>query len=264
VTARAVPAADVLGSPVRNWLYARPELYEAVYHGSDHEVPRMCDELFRCHLGGAPSSLLDVGCGTGRDLEWFAATVPDCIGIDAQEQMVGFARSRRPTIDFRVGDMTSLALGRTFDVITCLGLAFTYLHTNDAVSRALQSLAAHSQRGTLLVMEVINSIADPAGRQRPTEFVIDSNGTRARATATYSADLRRQLLVRRRTWCSDGREVHDDFVEFRMFFPLELEHHLSSHGFRTLGMYDNTDLQDSDLAGPNLFVVASYAGRGPR
>ena len=254
------PVGQAFDHDVRNLLYARPELYEAVYHGSDHEVPRMCERLFALHLGGSPHSLLDVGCGTGRDLEQFATTIPDCVGVDAQEQMIAFARSRRPTIDFRVADMRSFDLGRTFDVITCLGLVLTYLHTNAAVSQALGCLAAHARPGTLLVLEVINSIADVTGQRRPSEFVIDSNDFQAQATATYVADRRRQLLVRHRTWHLLDGDVAQDFVSFRMFFPLELEHHLSVHGFQTVGFYDNTDLRESHLEGPSLFVAARYTG----
>ena len=224
----------------------------------------MCDDLFARHLGHRPASLLDVGCGTGRDLEWFATTIPDCVGIDAQEQMVEFARSQRPAVDFRVADMESFDLGRRFEVITCLGLAFTYLRTNDSVARTLRRFAAHAQPGTLLVLEVINSVADVTGQKRPAEFVIDSQGLVAKATATYQVDRRRQLLVRYRTWQMDGHEAQHDFVTFRMFFPLELEHHLAAHGFRTIAMHDNTGLRDSELDGPNLFVVASYGGAKTR
>jgi SAM-dependent methyltransferase len=260
MTAAAVPLGGALHPDVRNLLYARPEFYETVYHGSDHEVPRMCERLFALHGHDQPDSLLDVGCGTGRDLEHFATTIPDCVGVDAQEQMIAFARSRRPTIEFQVADMRAFDLGRRFAIITSLGLVLTYLHTNDDVSRALRTFAAHARPGTLLVLEVINSIGDVNGHRRPTEFVIDSNGFQARASATYRADRRRQLLARHRTWRVDGGDVQEDFVEFRMFFPLELEHHLAEHGFQTVAMYDNTELRDSNLDGPSLFVVARYSG----
>lgn len=57
---------------IKNLLYTRPELYESVYDGADHAVPRMCERLFEHRLGRAPRSLLDIGCGTGRDLEYLA------------------------------------------------------------------------------------------------------------------------------------------------------------------------------------------------
>jgi hypothetical protein len=42
--------------------------------------------------------------------------------------------------------------------------------------------------------------------------------------------------------------VHD-FVKFRTFGPLEIEHHLALHGFETLDIYDNDALAESELRG---------------
>lgn len=252
-----------------NFLYANPELYELVYDGSGHAVPRMCERLFAEHLGRSPSSLLDVGCGTGRDLEHFASVVPDCVGVDAQERMIALARSRRPAVDFRVADMRSFRLGRAFDAITCLGLVMSYLHGNDDVDRVLETFAGHARPGTLLVLEIVNAMAAVEGSRLPTAFAFRSNGVAGTAQATYSIDRRRQLLTRRRTWEAPGGpeapeapgdEVRQDFVQFRMLFPMELHRYLTAHGFSPIGTYDNTELGDSDLEGPYLYVVARYTG----
>jgi hypothetical protein len=114
----------------------------------------------------------------------------------------------------------------------------------------------------LLVLEVINSIAGVDGSRLPTEFAFRSNGLAGRANATYSIDRRQQLLTRRRIWEVQGDDAREDFVQFRMFFPMELCYYLTTHDFTPIGMYDNTGLGDSDLDGPYLFVVARYAGSG--
>jgi SAM-dependent methyltransferase len=249
-----------MDTQLRNMLYERPELYESVYHGSDHAVPRMCERLFKRHLDGWPASLLDIGCGTGRDLAYLAARCPDCIGIDYQEGMIAYARRQRPQIDFRVGDMTSLRLGRTFEAITCFGYAIANLHSNDDIARAIATFAAHAAPGTLLILDAINATREPGAGTLPRRFVIDTPGFKATAAASYEDDRRRQLLVRRREWIVAGEGSVHDFVKFRTLAPLELEHHLAVHGFQTLGIYDNHDLVATDLGGSNLFAVARFAG----
>ncbi|HSV66844.1 MAG TPA: hypothetical protein VLJ59_13160 [Mycobacteriales bacterium] len=64
-----------------------------------------------------------------------------------------------------------------------------------------------------------------------------------------------QLLERRRTWTVRGEQVHDH-VRFRLPYPPELAHHLSTHGFHVLQMSDDPDLTETDMTGPSMFVVA--------
>ena len=73
-------------NPIANLLYRRPELYEFVYPEPDFSTPRFCRKVFHRHLGRDPRSILDIGCGTGRDLakleEWCHA---DCVGMDDRQ-----------------------------------------------------------------------------------------------------------------------------------------------------------------------------------
>ncbi len=245
---------------VRNLLYRRPELYEAVYHGSDHEVPRMCEQLAVRHRANPVDSILDIGCGTGRDLSYLSLRVPDCVGVDVQQQMIDYARTSNPGVDFRVADLRGLDLDRRFDLVLCLGFGINYLQTNADLERGVAAFALHSRRGSLLILETINSIGDPSGGNLPGEFAIETDGVRARAVATYAVDRRRQLLERRRVWDVPGEDPHEDYVRFRMIFPMELEAYLNRHGFEVVAVYDNTDLRDSDLSGPRLFFAAVQRG----
>jgi SAM-dependent methyltransferase len=236
-------------------LYQRPELYESVYDGADHAVPRMCERLFQRRLGGPPKSILDIGCGTGRDLEYLAKHCADCVGVDFQPAMVDYARQQRPMIDFRVGDMRTFRLGRTFQVILSLGWAIANIHANDDLDRVMATFAAHSETGTMLVLEVIN--ADQVD-DLPRRFTIDIPGFYAEGTADYLPHAREQLIERRRVWAvRDGEPVYD-LVRFRLLYPRELAYYLSNHGFQVVEIYDNTDLESEDLAIPSQYVVAMF------
>ena len=235
-------------------------MYEAVYHGSDHEVPRLCERLAVRHRGAPVGSVLDIGCGTGRDLSYLSSRIPDCVGVDVQEQMVEYARCRHAHLDFRVGDLRDLDLGRQFDLIVCLGFGINYLLTNADLELGVAAFARHARPGSLLIVETINSIGDVSGGNLPGEFVINAEGVAARSVASYGVDRRRQLLERRRVWQSPGQEPEEDYVRFRMIFPMELESYLNRHGFEVVGVYDNTELRESDLAGPRLFYAAIQTG----
>ena len=81
-------------------------------------------------LNPTATRLLDVACGTGRHIEhlreWFA-----CEGADVDAGMLDVARARLPETRFTEADMTTLSLGRRFDVVTCLFSAIGYSVTVD-------------------------------------------------------------------------------------------------------------------------------------
>lgn len=246
---------------VRNLLYRRPELYEAVYPERDEATPRLCQRCFERFLGGKPQSILDLGCGTGRDLEVLARDCPDCVGVDLEPAMIAYAAATRPHLTFEVGDMQSIRLGRTFDAVLCLGSAFMYLLTDEDVSRTLRTFGRHCHPGSLLLLDIRNAAGFlPGGstfRER-VESEVTAGPFRATSVATHSFDRRRQRMIRHRIWRIAGENSVEDYCEYRMFFPAELDHLLAEAGFEVAGMFDNKELQDTDLSGSRLYVAARY------
>jgi SAM-dependent methyltransferase len=220
----------------------------------------MCRRMVERFLKRFPQSILDVGCGTGRDINSLSRDWPDCVGIDALPAMVALARSRYPHIVFDTGDMRSFRLNRTFDMILCMGSAFMYAITDADIDATLTTFASHARDGTLLVLDINNSVTClPGGKfESVTHFEMDCPTLVARATSVYSFHRRRQLLIRRRTWIMDDESVVEDYCEYRMFFPAELEHRLALKGFRTVGMFDNMDLRHTDLSGARLYIAAQF------
>ena len=70
-----------MDSNVLNLLYHRPELYELAYPEPGDETPAMCRLLFSRYLAVPPRSILDVGCGTARDLDSLSRDCPECWGV---------------------------------------------------------------------------------------------------------------------------------------------------------------------------------------
>ena len=246
-------------SNVRNFLYDHPEHYESAYPEPHEETPQMCRRMFARFLAAPPSSILDLGCGTGRDLAALSRDCPDCWGVDTLETMIRYARSKHPALHFQVGDMRAVRLQRCFDAILCMGSAFMYALTNEEADKVLDTFVLHAHSGTLLILDLNNAAGYLGGGTftEQTELAVDGTPFFASSIALHRFDRRRQLLVRRRTWSIPGRPPVEDFCEYRLFFPAELEHLLNTKGFQVLGMFDNKDLRETDLSGPRLYVAAT-------
>lgn len=251
-----------MSAPFKNLLYDHPELYEVLYPEPNDETPAMCRRMFERYLPAPPTSVLDIGCGTGRDLRSLRRTCPDCVGIDLLPQVIEYARSQAGNIDFRVGDMRNVRLGRSFDAIVCFGSALLYALTNEDISNVLATFAAHAHGGTILILDMRNAAAFFGdGFKIRIEGNVQSSLLTARYVAEHSLDRRRQLLIRRRTWQMPDATTTEDYCEYRMLFPQEIEHRLSNSGFKVVGMFDNHDLKENEFTGPTMYLAAKFAGQ---
>jgi SAM-dependent methyltransferase len=96
--------------------------------------------------------LLDVACGTGLHLSYLKQHF-QVEGLDLDEQLLAIARQRNPEVLLHHTDMVDFALGRTFDVVTCLFSSIGYVKTLDNLSRAIQCMAQHLTAGGVLMIE---------------------------------------------------------------------------------------------------------------
>ncbi len=58
----------------------------------DHNVSQNCAALLDAMEGEAPYSVLDLGCGPGRDLHYFRSLGHDVVGLDGSKELVAMAR----------------------------------------------------------------------------------------------------------------------------------------------------------------------------
>jgi len=117
------------------------------YAGASATVCAIVDRL----APGA-TTLLDAGCGTGLHLSHlgrrFAAE-----GLDLSSEMLDVARARCPSVAFHQGSLVEFALGKHFDVVTCLFGSIAYATDEASLRRAISCLTDHVQRGGLLIIE---------------------------------------------------------------------------------------------------------------
>jgi SAM-dependent methyltransferase len=138
-------------SPNR-WLQSRTvsgEAYDATYerraaagedvHGEANFVERF-----------APASVLDAGCGTGRVGRELARRGIDVVGVDIDPEMLAVARAKGPEADWRLADLGTVELGRTFDAIVMAGNVMIFLAPGSE-GRVVENLVRHLAPGGVLI-----------------------------------------------------------------------------------------------------------------
>lgn len=161
---------------------AAARAYDLLYQHKDYrgEVDEVA-ALVEARRPGA-TSVLDVGCGTGAHLEWFARRYEQAVGIEASARMIEETTIAREGLLVLPGDMRTFALRERFDVVTCLFSAIGYMTSVADLERAIANMASHLTPGGVLVVE---------GWVSPDDWVAG----RASADAAVAPDLAAARVV---------------------------------------------------------------------
>ena len=100
--------------------------------------------------GFEPARVLDAGCGTGRVAAELARRGIEVVGVDADPDMIERARRRAPDLAWVRGDLATLDLGRTFDVVVLAGNVLPFVEPADRAA-AVAACARHLDVGGRLV-----------------------------------------------------------------------------------------------------------------
>lgn len=128
--------------------------YNLLYRDKDYlaEVEYL-DGLIRSHLPSA-RSLLDLGCGTGRHALLLADRGYRVAGVDVSEEMLQAASAQGvPGTAFHRGDLRSIRLGASFDVVVSLFHVISYQSTNADVAAAFATVREHLRPGGIFVFD---------------------------------------------------------------------------------------------------------------
>lgn len=99
--------------------------------------------------------IIDIGCGSGRDVQAFCEMGYDAIGLDASEGLAAEAE-KRLGIEVVTGDMTTWIADEPFDGIWCCA-ALLHLHEGEA-NAFLQNLRFNLKPGGILFLSVKEGI----------------------------------------------------------------------------------------------------------
>jgi SAM-dependent methyltransferase len=121
----------------------------------------------------APAAVLDAGCGTGRVGRELARRGIDVAGVDIDADMLATARRKAPDVDWRVADLATVDLARSFDAVVMAGNVMIFLMPGTE-GDVVANMARHLHPGGVLVagfqlmagrlsIERYDEIARPAG-----------------------------------------------------------------------------------------------------
>lgn len=119
-------------------------------HGEANLVEQLLHSPLNQSQSDQPYRVLDAGCGTGRTAIELARRGVEIVGVDLDEVMLQQARAKAPHLDWRLDDLSVMALNKTFDLIVMAGNVMIYL-TPGTEAATLANLVRHLNPGGLLV-----------------------------------------------------------------------------------------------------------------
>ncbi|WP_406864160.1 class I SAM-dependent methyltransferase [Streptomyces sp. HUAS MG47] len=136
-------------------IYDVGDIYDAIYGGRGKDYRGESAAVTRHIRARHPraASVLDVGCGTGGHLKYFAEDFSVVEGVDLTEGMLDVARRNLPEIPVHRGDMRTFDLGRRFDAIVSLFAVIGNLVGQDQLDATLANFARHLAPGGVVVLE---------------------------------------------------------------------------------------------------------------
>jgi SAM-dependent methyltransferase len=131
--------------------------YDLLYAEKDYHAEAVyVAQHIRAVARGA-STILELGCGTGKHAQFFGAEGFDVHGVDLSSEMIDIARrSQRVGMSaqtFEVGDVRSIRLGRQFDCVLSLFHVMSYQTTNEDIRNAFQTAFRHTSLGGCFVFD---------------------------------------------------------------------------------------------------------------
>lgn len=213
------------------------EYYDLLYQDKDYSAESQYVSTLIDRFCPSMSSLLDVGCGTGRHAVAFCREGVTVAGLDCSEEMLATGKVKYPQIALHHGRAESFQLPSRFDVITSLFHVISYQTGNDALMAMVRNIYCHLNDGGIFIFDFwygpavltekpsvrIKRVQDEKHElTRISEPDVDYNAN----TVKVHFDL---LIKNRQTQVT--REVRETHL-MRYFFLPELELVLQAVGFK--------------------------------
>jgi SAM-dependent methyltransferase len=218
--------------------------YNLLYKDKDYAgETEYVKSLIGKHNPGA-LSVLDLGCGTGRHDLLLVEKGYEVTGVDRSEEMLAVAHSQlttlnlqRPSCTFHQGDIRSVRLGTSFDVVISLFHVMSYQTTNDDLADAFATARAHLKPGGIFIFDcwygpavLTDRPAVRVKRLEDEEIAVTRIAEPVMHPNDNLVDVKYQVFVRDKESgdVEEMRETH----RMRYLFRPEVEFFLETAGFR--------------------------------
>ena len=244
------------------------EFYDDLYAGKDYAAEAdYVNELIRRYLPGA-TSVLDLGCGTGRHAIKFVEKGYYVVGVDRSHEMIAKADNNRKQllpqlrerVTFKSHDIRDLRLDRQFDAVVALFHVVSYQTSNDDLIAAFTTAKSHLRTDGLFIFDCWYGpgvLTDP-----PVVRVnrMQQGAHRLLRIAEPTMRVNEDLVdvhygfvtTGGPTACSEFEETH----RMRYFFAPEISLSLQITGFDLLALSEWMTGREPDKSTWNVSVVA--------
>jgi SAM-dependent methyltransferase len=222
------------------------QYYDTIYLAMkdyDAEAEKLTTFVYQ-YSQSTGNRLLDVACGTGLHLSYLKQHF-QVEGLDLDEQLLAIARQRNPEVLLHHTDMVDFALGRTFDVVTCLFSSIGYVKTLDNLSRAIQCMAQHLTAGGVLMIEPWFTPETWRPGTVHARFIDESDLKIARINTSFVDGQLSSMDMHYLIGTPEGTEHYVERHELGLFTTEEMRHALMTCGLEVT--YDATGLTGRGL-----------------
>jgi len=240
-------------------------VYDTLYNDKDYK--KECDyleALFR-RCNHRPSTILDLGCGTGGHDIILAQRGYKITGVDRSLSMLSIARKKaqekKLSIEFIEGDITEISLHDRFDAIISMTSVMSYQTTNQSIAAVCHRAKEYLNPGGLFLFDCWHGPAVLADRPAPClkEISINDRDRIIEFTKPEIDSVNHMVNLHFRVWKIQGNVVEESCERhpLRFLFPREVGYFMEVAGFDKVEYYPfaelHRELKESD---GTMMVVA--------
>ena len=211
--------------------------------------------------------ILELCCGTGRLTIPIAKDSYDITGVDITPSMLAQAEVKASEagldIDFVEGDIRTLDLPETFDLIFIPFNSIHHLYNNEDLFKAFNVVKKHLKEGGRFIFDCFSPNI---------QYVVEAEKAQ-QTIAEYTTEDGREVLIKQ-TMCYERKTqinriawhyyINGEFdsiqnMDMRLFFPQELDAYLGWNGFEIIHKFgDFEEGAFGDTSDKQVFVCEAY------
>lgn len=187
------------------------------------------------------SALLDLGCGTGKHLNYISKYFDKCTGIDISAGMINRAKKSKNNlnIDYKVADISDFSLGKKFSCIISLFHVFSYLTKKNQIDGFFNNAYSHSQDESILMFDYYNYDGLMSDKPSSREKIVENDEIHvARKSFPVLNEIENTLKIRFEIKITDklSNKEHDISEDhfMRFFKQSEIEEYAERNGFQLI------------------------------
>ncbi|ADL53008.1 class I SAM-dependent methyltransferase [Clostridium cellulovorans] len=209
--------------------------------------------------------VLEIGIGTGRIAIELAKEGNKVMGIDFSKAMIDIgkkkAKNEKVDIEFIKADMRDFCVDKKFDLIIIQINTITHLLTLDDIEKFFNCVKKHLKDSGRFIIDFFNPIIEYLPKEFGDEFIfnkykVSGNQETIEVYARTKYHRETQVTEHRLSYRIGDREISNEVLDMRIYFPQELEGYLKFNGFQVEEKYGTYDMKKFYAESPRQIIVS--------